>query len=153
MISDLDKKRMKELCKYLYKFEPYYNQIYKNSILCFDADNPKVFKEGKYRDLYDAFIAGEEVAIIIHDRGWHSNKYCLFLDMVERPVFQYIDNFDNYLLEDINDVLFITIQHAFEIKRTGVLTRTNAMGYELKKECIHSDIYMAMKELLETFNS
>lgn len=49
IISDLDKKRMKEFCEYLYKFEPYYDQIYKNSILCYDEDEPKILKEAKYR--------------------------------------------------------------------------------------------------------
>ncbi len=149
IISDLDKKRMKEFCEYLYKFEPYYDQIYKNSILCYDEDEPKILKEAKYRSLYDAFLADEEVVVFIHDRGWHTNKYCLFLDMVERPVFQYKDNYGSYLLEDVTDMLFITFLSTLEIKRSGVITRTATMDYKFKKEHLHSDIYMAIGELLD----
>lgn len=148
-ISDIDKRRMKELCKYLHKFEPYYDQIYKSSILCFDQDKPKMFKEARYKSLFDAFLSGEEVVVFIHDRGWHTNKNCLFLDMVERPVFQYKDNYERYLLEEINDMLFITIQSTLEIKRSGVVTKTASVDYKLKKEHLHSDIYMAIEELLE----
>lgn len=149
IISDLDKKRMKEFCEYLYKFEPYYDQIYKNSILCYDEDEPKILKEAKYRSLYDAFLADEEVVVFIHDRGWHTNKHCLFLDMVERPVFQYKDNYGSYLLEDVTDMLFITFLSTLEIKRSGVITRTATMDYKFKKEHLHSDIYMAIEELLD----
>ena len=153
MIADRDKKSMKEFCKYLQEFEPYYHQIYKNSIICFDNDNPKVFREAYYRDLYDAFLSGQEVVIYIHDRGWHSNAYSLFLDRVERPVFNYTDSFGNYLLEDEGEMLFITIENEFDIKRCGVLSRTSAMVYKYKKEDLHTDIYMAIKELLDTFKS
>lgn len=152
-ISDIDKRRMKEFCKYLNKFEPYYDQIYKNSILCFDKYKREILKESKYKSLFDAFLSGEEVVVFIHDRGWHANKHCLFLDMVERPVFRYNDNFGGYLLEDITDMLFISLQFTFEIKRYGVITRTASIDYKLKKEHLHSDIYIAIEELLEVIKN
>lgn len=142
------------------KFFMYLNQFEWNSpeyaetiIQCVTEDNN--LKAHNYKTLKEAFEAGEELAIHIHEPCiTEIGGYGICIDKIERPITSYADDTNRRnecLIEAFESAMVFTIQNSLQFKRFGVTSGYDGLPSMFFDSRLHPDITKAMSELLDRF--
>jgi len=106
---------------------------------------------------YPAFLAGEELAILLHQPGCgYEHDDALFIDNIVRPACDYentkpIGRYDTNLVNGLEDCMVLTIQDNIRIKRFGITKGTDGMPSQFFENPLHPDITIAMYKFMEQF--
>ena len=149
-----DNERMKALCSYLDELIYHNSHFIDVTMQCVDANNNIV--PVQHKNIYEAFLAGEEVAISLScfsevdeegkyffvDNEWRVRKNVDF-----KP---YLDEYSS-LVPYEQDTMVLTIQNEYKIKRFGIVERTTYGTSIFFEHPLYKEITDAMKEFVEGF--
>jgi hypothetical protein len=141
---------------YLQQFEWNSPQYIESVIQCIDDDD--LLKTVDYKTLKEAFLAGEKLAIIIHDPACgYDHSDAIFIDNITRPACDYentqpIGRFGPNLVNCMEDCMVLTIQGTINIKRFGITSGFDGMPSQFFENPLHPDITSSMHKLMEQFS-
>ena len=146
--------------KQIDSFFNYLNQFYwfqvgssEFEIQCIDENDH--LKDHSYKTHKEAFLAGEELAILIHEPACiNLDEQPVFIDKLHRPATTYYDDSDSsntYLIQGIEACMVFTLKNSLEIKRFGITIGSDGCPSHFFKKSLHPDITKPMQRLMEQF--
>lgn len=149
-----DKERMKAFYNYLDELIFHNSDFIDVTMQCIDANNNIV--PVQHENIYEAFVAGEEVAISLSCMlEEDADGRYLFVDN-EWRVHRNVD-YKPYLKEYSSlvpyeqDTMVLTMQNEYKIKRFGVVERTTCGTSIFFEHPLYKEITDAMQELVDGF--